>query len=318
MAQQPISARKLTKEKLRHHWGKLLACNAAEISWAKLQLPESIASQPHTNTVIFLTSCLPIQHVTVSKVQSDIVHAVLITKWLRSYKNNKYTCVCVCVVEAAKIWRHKNQQKKNPAINGHSLYASNMTVKHQSDPGVNRQHHIQINPNIQVTKTVSLLTMWPHSFNTVPSLKLCTMSVSSAVSRTPVRRQIGSVPWLARCAETLFQSPRHHGDVRAQHHYREVLLRYSLPLLDPSSNPSSGPGHPSSGVGRRPSRMACSTRATWQKTYWSGIWILNARWDRTRRTVAATSTRPVSASRRVLISIVMNVPNIHTTTMTTS
>jgi len=83
---------------------------------------------------------------------------------------------------------------------------------------------------------------------------------------------------------------------------------HSLPLLDPSSNPSRGPGEPSSGVGRRPSRMACSTSATWQKTYWSGIWILNARCERTRRTVASTLTRPVSARRRVLISIVMNVP----------
>ena len=57
-----------------------------------------------------------------------------------------------------------------------------------------------------------------------------------------------------------------------------------------------------------PVRMACSMTPRWQKTYWSGIWILKARWLRMRRTVAGMSTVLMSSRRRRLMSMVMKVP----------
>ena len=59
---------------------------------------------------------------------------------------------------------------------------------------------------------------------------------------------------------------------------------------------------------KSPSRWACSTRAVWQNTYWSGICILNALCERIFRTVSWTSTVFVSASLLVLIFMVINVP----------
>jgi len=53
---------------------------------------------------------------------------------------------------------------------------------------------------------------------------------------------------------------------------------------------------------------AYSISAKWQKTYWSGIWIEYARWERIRSTVPRTSTVPTSSRRLMHMSNVQKVP----------
>lgn len=76
---------------------------------------------------------------------------------------------------------------------------------------------------------------------------------------------------------------------------------------DPSRSSSSS--NPSKATScKSPRRSANSRSARWQKTYWSGIWMLNARCARIRSTVDRTSTRPSSSSCLMQMSKVMNVP----------